>query len=79
MILKYRSSDCPDANGRIPKSGEQKWTLSFPLENGDDYLEIVIGRRGREAIKAMFNQEESDDKRDSQPLSNFSKKPKLSD
>lgn len=62
MIIKHKSSDCPDANGRQPISGEQKWTLIFPLENGDDYLEIEMGKKGREAIIAMLKQEEADDK-----------------
>ena len=61
MIHTFRASDVPDANGRQPQSGEHKWTLSFPLENGDDYLEIEIGPRGRAALKAMLAQEEADD------------------
>lgn len=64
MIIFHRASDCPDANGRVPLSGEQKWTLSLPLENGDDYLFIEIGKRGRNAILAMLVQEDKDDARD---------------
>lgn len=61
MIRKFKASDCPDADGRQPLAGEQKWTLSFPLEGGDDYLEIEVGAKGRAAMLAMLKQEEIDD------------------
>lgn len=62
MIRKFKARDCPDADGRQPLPGEQKWTLSFPLEGGgDDYIEIEVGRRGREAMRAMLEQEDRDD------------------
>ena len=60
MIIKYKSADHPEANGRKPQPGDLRWTLSFPLENGDDYLELEIGRKGREAILDMLNQENKD-------------------
>jgi hypothetical protein len=60
MIHQYKTIDCPDANNRIPKDGDYKWTLSFPLENGDDYLEVEIGKRGRDAILAMLSEDERD-------------------
>ncbi len=66
-IIRHRASDVPDANGRTPKPGERKWTLSFPLENGDDYLEIEIGKKGREAIRAMLAQEDADDAAEDHP------------
>ena len=61
MIKRFKSSDCPDAGGRIPLAGEQKWDISFPLEGGDDYLELEIGKKGREALLAMLEQEVIDD------------------
>jgi hypothetical protein len=61
VIRRFRASDCPDADGRQPQPGEHKWTLSFPLEGGDDYLEVEIGAKGRAAIRAMLAQEEDDD------------------
>lgn len=61
MIVTLRSMDHPEANGRHPRSGEQQWTLSVPLENGQDYLELHLGKRGREALRDMLNKEEEDD------------------
>ncbi len=61
MIRKFKASDAPDADGRQPQPGDQEWTLTFPLEGGDDYLEITIGRTGRDAIRRMIMQEAIDD------------------
>lgn len=61
MIRKFRTTDHPEADGRLPQTGDQQWTLRFPLEGGDDYLEVSIGKKGRDAIRAMLIQEESDD------------------
>jgi hypothetical protein len=36
VIRRFKSSDSPDADGRQPQFGDEKWTLSFPLEGGDD-------------------------------------------
>lgn len=57
MLIKFRTIDAPEANGRTPEIGEARWILSFPLENGDDYLEVELGKRGRDAIIAMLSQE----------------------
>lgn len=67
MLIKYRTMDAPEANGRTPISGEARWRLSFPLENGDDYLEIELGEKGRRAILDMLAQETEDDQRSSEP------------
>jgi hypothetical protein len=64
MLIRYKTSDCPDADGREPRFGEQKWTLTFPLEGGDDYVEVEIGQKGRAALLAMLKQEEEDDRAD---------------
>lgn len=61
MIHTFRSSECPGADGKPPEPGDQKWTLSIPLEGGDDYLEVEIGKKGRAALRAMLEQEEWDD------------------
>lgn len=61
MIHRIVAADAPTAAGRQPQPGEQQWTLTFPHENGDDYVEIVIGKRGREALMAMLAQEDTDD------------------
>lgn len=63
MIIKYKSSDCPDANGRQPNFGELRWTLAFPLENGDK-LEVEIGLKGHKALLHMLGQEKTDDLKD---------------
>lgn len=59
-ILKHTAIDHPEANGRQPLAGERGWTLSIPLENGDDYLEIRLGKRGRDAILDMLKQENTE-------------------
>lgn len=64
MLHRFKSVGAVGADGRQPRFGEQKWTLTFPLEGGDDYLEIEIGKKGREALKAMLAQEEADDRAD---------------
>lgn len=65
MLIKFKSIDCPDANGRQPLYGEGKWTMTIPLANGDDYLEIEIGKKGRDGLIAMLAQEEIDDAEES--------------
>lgn len=59
-VVRYKTDDCPDANGRQPLVGELKWTLSFRLEDGTK-LELQIGEKCRRAFKAMLAQEEIDD------------------
>lgn len=40
--------------------------MSFPLENGDDYLEVHVGRRGRDGLVEVFSQEIQDDLADAE-------------
>jgi hypothetical protein len=61
MLHRFKTQDCPDANGRTPDAGELKWTLTFPLENGD-ILHVEIGERARDALRWMMRQEERDDR-----------------
>lgn len=59
--MRFKTRDCPDANGRTPLPGEQKWTLRFPLPDGSD-LFVEIGAVGRKALEDMIRQEEIDDR-----------------
>lgn len=60
MIYRFKTLDCPDANGRKPEFGDQKWTASFPLEDGGK-LFIEMGAEGRAAMLSMLAQEGKDD------------------
>lgn len=41
--LVFKCKDDPLANGRMPMRGDQRYTLLFPLENGDD-LKVHMGK-----------------------------------
>lgn len=43
--FQYRCKDDPERNGRKPIAGEQRFTLSFPLEDGSR-LQLHMGREG---------------------------------
>lgn len=58
MVL--RCKDDPEANGRIPRLGEQRFTLLFPLEDGTT-LTIHMGREGNSTFAAMIAQMMVDD------------------
>ncbi len=45
MTVEYKCKDDPEANGRIAGTGDQRFTLTFPLENGDE-LKVHMGREG---------------------------------
>lgn len=60
MIYRFKTKDCPDANGRVPAGGDQKWTVYFPTEDGGRVY-IEMGRQGREAMRSMLAQEDADD------------------
>lgn len=60
MIYRFKTKDCPDADGRQPQSGERKWTLDFQLEDGGR-LYVEMGRKGRNALIEMIAQEDADD------------------
>lgn len=42
---EFKCKDDPEANGRKPVFGEHRFTLTFPLENGD-ILNVHMGREG---------------------------------
>lgn len=67
MIYRFKTKDCPDANGRQPESGDQKWTVYFPTEDGGRVY-IEMGKSGREAMLSMLKQEEIDDATDAQRI-----------
>ena len=43
--MEYRCKDDPEANDRKPKIGEQRYSLLFPLENGEE-LKVHMGKEG---------------------------------
>jgi len=45
MLNEFKCKDDPEANGRIPFIGEQRFTLVFPLEDGTD-LKVHLGKEG---------------------------------
>lgn len=47
LILKTKC--CPTANGRLPQSGDQKWDLAFPLEDGRQLI-LSMGKAGYETM-----------------------------
>lgn len=59
MIIKYTTPDHPLSGGN-EKKGNIGWTLSFPLDNGDDYLEVMIGEKCRMAFINMLKEENAD-------------------
>ena len=63
MELVYRCKDDPEANGRIPQKGEQRYSLLFPLENGDD-LRIHMGRESFNHFSDFLGQMYVDDDND---------------
>ena len=44
-MIEFRCKDDPEANGRVPQDGEQRFTLVFPLESGDS-IKVHMGREG---------------------------------
>ena len=45
MDIEMRCKDDPEALGRTARRGEHRFTLIFPLENGDT-LKLHMGREG---------------------------------
>ena len=65
MIQVIRTADHPEANGRQPLAGERDYVVSFPHENGDDYIEIRMGERGYRALCDMIDAMRRDDEAES--------------
>ena len=58
--IEYKCQDDPEANGRTPKNGEQRFTLLFPLENGDA-LKVHMGRESMNHFETFIAQMMVDD------------------
>jgi hypothetical protein len=58
--IEMRCKDDPEALGRKPKIGEQRFTLTFPLENGDS-LKLHMGREGMNYFETFIAQVMIDD------------------
>jgi hypothetical protein len=49
--LEYRTSDHPEANGRISQSGDRAWDITVPLDDG----RVLTLRFGRQALRELQN------------------------
>jgi hypothetical protein len=58
--IELRCKDDPEANGRKPQIGEQRYTLTFPLENGTS-LQLHMGKEGMNTFTAFVGQMMIDD------------------
>ena len=58
--IEFRCKDDPEANGRVPKIGEQRFTLLFPLEDGRN-LRLHMGREGMNYFETFIAQMMVDD------------------
>ena len=58
--MEYRCKDDPEANGRKAKIGEQRFSLIFPLENGEE-LKLHMGREGMNHFESFIAQMMVDD------------------
>ncbi len=58
--MEYRCKDDPEANGRTPQRGEQRFTLIFPLEDGQE-LKIHMGRESMNHFETFISQMMIDD------------------
>ena len=58
--IEFRCKDDPEALGRTPQIGEQRFTLTFPLEDGTD-LKVNMGREGMNHFETFIAQMMVDD------------------
>jgi hypothetical protein len=58
--LEFRCKDDPEALGRVPQRGEQRFTLTFPLEDGRE-LKVHMGREGMNHFESFVAQMMVDD------------------
>ena len=65
-LVTIRSQCSPDANGRQPLKGEQKWTITFIAESGEKVY-VEFGDKGYENFRKMINQIDEDDKTGTHP------------
>ena len=50
---EFRTRDDPEANGRKPKIGDERWTVTLPLDDGSDLI-VRMGRESRDMIFGMM-------------------------
>lgn len=43
----------PEANGRVPEDGDERWIITVPLESGES-LTIQMGKKGRDNLFGML-------------------------
>jgi hypothetical protein len=48
-----RTESAPDANGRQPKAGDERWTIRLPLDNGDKLI-LFMDRACRDKLFGML-------------------------
>jgi ribosomal protein S19 len=60
MIIEHKCKDDPEAQGRIPIKGDQRFTLIFPLENGDE-LKVHMGKESMNHFEIFIAQMMVDD------------------
>lgn len=60
LQMALETIDSPDADGRHPEQGDQKWTLSFPLVDGRLLL-LSIGKVGFEALEEFITRHRAED------------------
>lgn len=54
-MIEFKCKDDPEANGRTPKKGEQRFTILFPLEDGSE-LKVHMGREGMNHFESFIAQ-----------------------
>ncbi len=58
--LEFRTKGDPEANGRAPQKGDQRFSLKFPLEDGRELI-VHEGREGMNHFAKMIGQMMVDD------------------
>jgi len=55
MRYRFRTTDCPGANGTPILMGSRKWTLRIPIEGDGDFLVIEMGDKGLADLRDMID------------------------
>ncbi len=50
---EFKTRDDPEANGRKPVRGDERWTVTLPLEDGSELI-LRMGRTSRDTIFGMM-------------------------
>lgn len=51
--MHLRTRDDPEANGKRPQHGDERWTVELPLESGET-LHLQMGRKSRDLLFGML-------------------------